>query len=89
MTDDNPTPDDYDKSDGFNEQNGIEECPHCGVHYSGNGGHLGEVYDTNGRQYEQIYDSNPGDGPFFCSDCWDELEANRRAQENHGLTDYQ
>ena len=84
-----PIPSDYDKDDGWNEQNGLEECPHCGTLYSGNGGYTSTVYDQNGRRYEHHGDSDPMDGPFFCESCWDELEANKNAQEHKTLGEYE
>lgn len=83
MTD--PTPSDYESHDGYDEQQGVEQCPHCGILYSGNGGYTGTVYDKSGRKYEHFYDTEPEDIPFFCPDCWDELETNRKQQENATL----
>lgn len=86
---DTTLPSDYDTGDGWNEEQGCEQCPHCGTVYSPNSGHVGPVYDSDGREYEFHLDTDPGDGPFFCPDCWDELDANRRATENRQLTEYQ
>jgi len=82
------TPADYDREDGFNEQNGLEECPHCSKLYCGNGGYLGEVYGQDGQRYEFVLDTDPADGPFFCPDCWAELEANQKATEHKQLTEW-
>jgi hypothetical protein len=84
---DGTLPSDYDASDGMGD-NGIEQCPHCGQSYSPNGGHTGPVYDDRGREYETHLDTDPGDAPFFCPDCWPELEANRKASENKQLEDF-
>lgn len=80
-----PTTDDYDKSDGWSDEQGCEICPHCELLYSGNGGYMGTVYDSRGRQYEHFYDTDPGQGPFFCPDCFEELDTNRKAAENATL----
>jgi len=81
-------PDDYDKADGFNEEKAIEQCPHCEQTYSPNGGYLGPVWDQSGRRYDHHTDSDPSDGPFFCQDCWHELEANQKRAENQSLGDF-
>jgi len=78
---------DYDPDDGFVEV-GLEQCPHCEIEYSANGGHIGTVYDGRGREYDNYLDTDPMDGPFFCPDCWKELEANRKATENKTLTEW-
>ena len=81
-------PSDYDKDDGWNEQNGLEECPHCGKQLGGETGHHGEVYDANGRRYDHLLNTEPGNGPFFCPECWPELKANKNAQEHKTLDKY-
>lgn len=82
------TPGDYDASDGFNEENGLEHCPHCGKQFGGQSGHLGEVFDSEGNRYEHFYNSPPGQSPFFCPECWEELEANQKQSENRALGDF-
>jgi len=81
-------PDDYDKADGFNDQQGIEQCPHCETVYSPNGGYAGPVYDQRGREFEYHIDTEPGQGPFFCEDCWPELATNQKQAENQSLGDF-
>lgn len=83
-----PTADDYDAADGWDEEQSIEQCPHCGVLYSANGGYVGTVYGQNGREYDHFHDTEPDDGPFFCPKCWHELETNRRAAENATITEW-
>lgn len=83
------TPADYDRGDGFNKENGLEECPHCDKLYCANGGYIGEVYDKQGQKHESFLDTNPADGPFFCPDCWAELDANKKASEHYQLTEFQ
>jgi len=78
---------DYDVGDGFVEV-GLEQCPHCEMEYSPNGGYTGTVYDANGREYENYIFTEPENGPFFCPECWKELEANRKATENQSLTEW-
>jgi hypothetical protein len=83
-----PTPNDYDSSDGWDDLNGVEKCPHCGTLFCGNGGYTGEVYDQNGDHYEHFYDTDPDAGPFFCPDCWQQLETNRLGHENASITEW-
>jgi len=85
MSDGAVVPSDYDKGDGFNEDNGLWECPRCGVIYSGNGGYIGPVYDQQGHEYDTYLDTTPGQGPWFCADCWAELEVNQKQAENATL----
>lgn len=81
-----PVPSDYDASDGWDES-GEEQCPHCEgsiwpERYSG------AVIDKQGRRYEHFTDTEPGTGPFFHPVCWDELETNRRAEQNASITEW-
>lgn len=82
------TPQDYDAEDGWDDDSGIEVCPHCETHLGGQGGIHGPVVDQRGREFESLYDTEPGAGPYFCTECWPELEAEQRSQENHGLSDF-
>jgi hypothetical protein len=84
-----PLPDDYDANDGFDEDYGVEQCPHCEKLFTPNGGHTGPVFDQRGREYDCHLDTNPGDGPFFCPTCWHNLEANRNASNHRQLTEFQ
>ena len=88
MSDDVTTPDDYDASDGYDDERGLECCAHCQMAFGGQSGHHGAVYTKAGRRFEAFFNSDPMDAPLFCPDCWDELDANRRAVENHGLGDF-
>lgn len=83
MTDD--LPGDYTSQDGWNEEQGVEQCPRCETKFTANGGHIGEVYDSSGRRYEHFLDTEAGTGPFFCPDCWEVLETNRKQSENQTL----
>lgn len=86
MTD--KTPSDYEIDAGWSDSKGAEICPECRIVYSPNGGYTGTVYDRQGRRYEYHSDTAPKDGPFFCPDCWEILEANRKASENKSIEDY-
>jgi len=81
------TPSDYEVEDGLND-GAIDQCPHCGQSLYPHD-HSGPVYDPNGREYHGIMDTDPKDGPFFCRECWRELDANRKQQENQTLGDYE
>lgn len=85
---DAPTPDDYDREDGYNARRGLWNCPHCDVIYSANGGYIGRVYGQDGTRYADPMETKPGDGPYFCADCWDVLVSNRRRQGNRSIEDY-
>jgi len=79
-------PSDYDSRDGIGD-GAIDICAHCerSLHphdYSGT------VYDTDGREYDHITDTDPNNRPFFCGDCWEELERNRNQQENATLGEW-
>jgi len=86
MTD--KTPSDFESIDGWIEDSALEKCPVCERVYSGNGGYVETVYDQQGKEYDHYLDTEPGDGPYFCADCWPELEANRKAKENKSLEEY-
>jgi len=44
--------------------------------------------DAAGTEYELYTESDPGDGPFFCEDCWTELRVNQKQQENATLGEF-
>lgn len=83
-----PLPSDYGSDDGYDPHNGLDQCAHCEVTMSGNGGYMGPVYDSDGNRYETVLDTDPDDRPFFCEGCWGELVSNRRSENNEGLEDY-
>jgi len=76
-------PSDYDEGDCLQE-NLLEQCPHCENSLNPRC-YSGQVFDKRGREYELITDTDPNERPFFCEECWPELEANRKRQTNHGL----
>lgn len=82
MSSDVLNPADYGSEDGWDESRGIECCPVCGTIYSANGGYVGTVYDEDGTEYGHICDTDPDDGPYFCAECWDEMQV-KQAQANH------
>jgi len=86
MSDKVPT--DYDKSDGWSDEQGCECCPHCGDPWSMNGGMQGPAFDTDGRKYDYYTNADPTQTPLFCRECWSELDKNRKQQENQTLTEW-
>ena len=82
------TVDGYDKEDGWYKDAGIEQCPHCETPHSPNGGYVGVVFDKHGTRFDTLYESDPKQGPYFCADCFEELETNRRKQQNIGLGEF-
>lgn len=83
----NKTASDYDDSEGWQED-GLEQCPRCEMQLGGESGYHGSVYDTGGQEYGHLTDTTPAEGPFFCTECWGELEANKKRQENQSLGDW-
>jgi hypothetical protein len=79
---------DYDRSDGWNANRGLNLCPHCERLYSGNGGYIGPVFNQDGREFETYFDTDPSKGPWFCKSCWTELERNQKQDENRTLTEW-
>lgn len=82
-----PTPQDYDSEDGWG-QDGLEQCPHCERQLSGESGWHGRVFDQQGHEFDHLLNTEPGNGPFFCEDCWQELRVNVLQQENATLREY-
>jgi len=80
-------PSDYDGDDGWGE-NGLEQCPHCGDQLGGEAGRHEDVYDQRGRHFEYFLDTDSSKGPFFCPECWEELDRNRKAAKNDSLEAY-
>ncbi|WP_256545384.1 hypothetical protein [Halobellus inordinatus] len=80
-----PLPSDYDAEDGFDSSRGVDTCPHCGVELAPQTGRHAPVFDQAGRKYGTIFDTDPMDRPFFCEECWQELDANQKASENESL----
>lgn len=85
---DAPVPGDYTAEDGWDDQNGLEQCPRCETVMSANGGWFGAVFDQDGNRYESIYAAEPGEGPYFCAECWKVLAANRTRGEHHDLGEF-
>jgi hypothetical protein len=83
---DTDLPSDYDPGDSAGD-NGQEVCARCSVTFSGQAGTHGPVFDQSGTRYESFYDTDPSSGPWFCPDCWMELEVNRKQQHHRTLTD--
>lgn len=81
-------PSDYDPHDGWDDEFGCDQCPHCETGLWPNTGYDDVVIDQDGNRYEHITDTELYDAPFFCPDCWDELETNRRAAENAAITEW-
>lgn len=88
MSETNALPSDYEREDGWDADRALNLCPHCETIYSGNGGYLGPVYNQDGKEFETYLDTDPNKGPWFCRDCWDELEANRKQAENAQLGEF-
>jgi len=87
MTD--ATPDDYDSADGWSDDDEtVEVCARCEM-VLGNPVFKSPIYDQSGREFGNLYETEPGTGPFFCADCWHELDTNRRANEHQQLGEFQ
>lgn len=81
MPDGLPTPDDYSLVDGFDSDAGVEQCPHCDATLD----HDETVYDQTGGKHDALYDPPARAGPFFCTACWPELDANSKTLANRTL----
>lgn len=80
------TPDDYQASDGVDDAL-VDQCPHCERSLHPDIYH-GLVYKSDGTEYEHIMDTDAIDRPFFCPDCFKELDANRKANQHKTLGEY-
>lgn len=80
-----PIVDEYDTHDGVDEDGDF--CPHCGIVFSVHH-HVGPVIDTDGTQFVTIYNTDPDNGPWFCPECWETLETNRKMLENKQLSHF-
>jgi hypothetical protein len=80
---------DYTKEDGFDESQGLEQCPHCETIYSPNGGMMGPVFTQDGQKYDLHIETVPGDGPFFCESCFEKLDANQKKEQHKTLGGFQ
>ena len=83
-----PTPDDYNAADGYNEDRGWEQCPHCERQLAGESGYHGPVWDQSGQRYEHPLNTEPGTAPLFCEECWPTLETNRRQDQHASLSEF-
>lgn len=83
---DGDVPGDYSPKDGLDE--GLDVCPHCDTQLGGETGYHGPVVKADGTRYENIYDTDPTDRPFFCPDCYPDLEATRRAREHKTFDEF-
>lgn len=88
MPSDGKTPGSYTEADGWDDKYGVDKCPHCNEPHWGSVSPEGTIYDKHGRKYDNIFNTDTSDGPFFCPDCWRELEANRKADENQSLGEF-
>lgn len=82
------TPDDFSPESGWDDDRGVELCPVCERTLGAETGYHGEVFDQDGNRYEFFLDTDPAEMPFFCADCWADLEANQRASEHKQLTEW-
>ena len=76
--------DDYEQ---YSDEDGLEQCPWCGVTYHMEGGERGPVVDTAGRTYDYYIETDPGTR-FYCPSCWKEHKAARNAEENQSLGEW-
>jgi hypothetical protein len=80
-------PSEYDQADSIRD-NGISECAECGLTFSGESGQHGETYTAEGNRYDHFLDTDPGEAPFFCPECWESVDAARKAEENRSVTEW-
>lgn len=73
---------------GWDDEQGCECCPGCGVTYSANGGYDGPVWDFTFTKYESRHDSDPEDGPFLCRRCKTKAAKVLKTASNKSINDY-
>lgn len=80
---------DYHKHDRFDDEgNTIEKCPICGTLLDIRW-HDDEVYDSDGTEYDHIMETDPGDGPFYCPECWKQYQVTRARHLHATLDQYE
>jgi len=67
------------------ESNGLVQCPVCGTSLDPRF-HSGRVVQptgpTSAEVYEHLLETDPGDGPFYCGECWDS-HCTEQAERTH------
>lgn len=57
------------------DSDGLEQCPVCGGTLDSRW-YSGQVVQptglTSATVYEHLLETDPGDGPFYCRECWDD-----------------
>lgn len=69
----------------------LEQCPGCGTSLDPRW-HTGPVYEPTGvdsaREYEHLMETDPGDGPFWCPDCWNQHYQEVQAETHRTLSEF-
>jgi hypothetical protein len=84
---DTPTVDDYTAADAVGDGL-IDRCAHCEQSFHPQSYH-GEIVDTDGSHYDHLSQTDPGDRPFFCPECYEELKANEHRKTHQTLGEFQ
>lgn len=77
----------YDRTD----EDGLVQCPVCGTLLDPRW-HDGEVVQpvglTSAIMHAHLMETDPGDGPFYCPECWKRHVVEVRQHRNHQLSDF-
>ena len=77
----------YDRFDS----DGLEQCPVCGTLLDPRF-HTGRVVQPTGeisaREYDHLLATDPGDGPFYCGECWDQHCIKQAERTHRSLSEF-
>lgn len=73
------------------DEHGLEQCPVCGTSLDTRW-HRGTVVQPTGPtsciEYDYLLETDPGDGPFYCGECWQEHYTDVMEQTHHTLSEF-
>ena len=77
----------YDRFDS----DGLEQCPVCGGTLDTRW-YTGSVFQPTGTEqaieYDHLLETNPMDGPFYCTECWQQHLVERREATHRTLSEF-
>lgn len=73
------------------DTDGLEQCPVCGTSLDSRW-HTGRVVQPTGPieavEYDHLLETDPGDGPFYCGECWDDHCTDVYQQTHRTLSEF-